>query len=416
MSPAMFSSSRNAKKDEDKSWASDVSTAASSRSPASAGSAVIVLPPPDAENDARECIGFPPRIPSRTVTRPAMEEVRQIITSSDDDGSVECSVRSTRSNGSKNQEMLQLTSDGNVVSTKIEEACNSDDVETNSRSAASVVAADSEDGSIEVSVLDDASKCNSQASPKSIADIDNAQATGIAPVPKIKKKSRMELAREKMAKHKPRTISAKDNNAEGGARQQGKPSAYAPTTTESVERAIEAAMSKSQDAGDDKTVTSNSTHDSKMSKKDKLKKIMDYRNKAKKQNLPQRTLDEWLVAKNKANGGVQAEKESEKKSAKARVVSEKRVDLDDLDDMLEEERRQLDDLVAGEERAKQQVGAVSQSGNQSQSSYSAFKSETSKTEGSGSEWSQNGAEASSRYSAMKTHILCIPVQIQAMKW
>ena len=304
MSPSLFNSDKSSdavakalKKSDKKSSSddatnpvSDVSTAASSSSPASAGSKIILLPPSNEANvinneevseevnqlvnkikkkitakdapaagddEARECItaspgsgrnatnekkgvkskksALPPRIPSRKVPvdPPSQQQAQQVITSSDDDGSVECSVLQE-----ENDEMLQLSTDGKVVDLAKKDAYS----EAPYSEVSPIFALPADDGSVEVSAFDGLS----QTSPKAFkASKENET--------KKKKKSRMQLAKAKLARHQPKSPGRGD-----GKQQQ-----------EETKKGAEAAPSIEKH--DDKTIMS--TTSSKLRKKEKLKKV-----------------------------------------------------------------------------------------------------------------------------------------------
>jgi len=375
MSPSLFSSNPNnvVKKDDKGSGGggrstSDVSTAASSSSPASVGSAVIFLPPsystdpPVSEEakkstrsgiraaspvvmanrimnkikpidssskntaeiavmlDPRECIGsttienasdkasssfaakeskspksknkaLPPRIPSRpVVAEQQQQEMQNIITSSDDDGSVECSVMMD----DDEEEMLQLATDGNGVATSLGESGSDSSAKTEKVETTPLMTTSADDMSVEVSMLE-----NTEAE-----EMETPRVTNVSP--KKRKKSRMELAKENLAKHQPKS----------------------PDKEEVKEGKLLAATAPSEEDADDTTITSSTS--SKIRKKEKLKKIMEYRNKASptpKKNLPQKTLDEWSVAKVKMNGANEAQKKKALYNGSGSAEEEIRVEL-----------------------------------------------------------------------------------------
>ena len=246
---------------------------------------------------------LPPRIPSREVVPPPQSVEQQIITSSDDDGSVECSVMSASAGSddaenSCNDAMLQLTVDGHTI------AAYSADRESNN--ASPVVTTELDSGSFEVSVQETPTGSGSfdnKETPKSTnvsvtqfceketphvsnvgtatdtipaeaedeAEEDNAPTTTEQEETKKKKskkkkkkKSKLDMAKEKYQK-KATHQQPKSPGARGVA---GVPS-----------------FDPSADVGDDGSKAT----DSKTRKKDKLRKVMEYRSKA--SPLPKKNVD-----------------------------------------------------------------------------------------------------------------------------
>ncbi len=197
---------------------------------------------------------LPPLIPARAIKINPPCQPQQIITSPDDDGSVECSVKAV-SNDNKDVTPPEVSA-------------------TNGHKDAQIVAGES---TIVISntVTDDSGSCESSLFKgleldEVIPKLDNVNPST---------KGRKERARERLARRQPK-ISA----------------GVVDMDEKSAKNFIPASLSE------DKSNISTSIASDKSRKKEKLQKIMDYRKKASpahEQKLPQKTLDAWLVPREK---------------------------------------------------------------------------------------------------------------------
>lgn len=225
---------------------------------------------------------LPPLIPSRAIKISPPCQPQQIITSSDDDGSVECCVKAV-SNDNKDVTPPDVSA-------------------TDGHKDAQIVAGESTIA-ISNTVSGDSGSCESSLFKGLELDEVTPKLDNVNP----STKGRKERARERLARRQPKVSAG-----------------VADTDEKSAKNFIPASLSE------DKSNISTSIASDKSRKKEKLQKIMDYRNKASpapERKLPQKTLDAWLVPREKkkvekANRNMQNETKSKSEMKDVMVASQ----------------------------------------------------------------------------------------------
>ena len=229
---------------------------------------------------------LPPRIPTRPIVPPvdpppSEEEERMVkrVTTNDisDDGSVECSVWKNVdvTNAIVEEEELEVDDKDDDDETKVQFLPTDPD----GVSAMNAISSSVDDASVEVtSLFDHTTQGDDRYELKlltTVAKIDSP------PGPKDKKKSRMALARQKLSRGGSKKKDSVDGSDEAAA-------AYSAGTTSATASVHNTKTSVDNSNNDSSTVTS-TTSSIRLRKKEKMKKIMEYRKKA----SPSLKLDGW---------------------------------------------------------------------------------------------------------------------------